>query len=332
MNQLMLCTTMWDRVPEDEADKRFEELCKTVAWKEMILGGASMATFSNASSNAKADAEEIVMRLIKNARPVELAIQDEMKNQKLKVAQTAAGKILAEGQEKQAESDRSVEDLFERQRKEGEARMQEAIRAEKLKIERLRDLERKQRRVRVEQLRQERKKAKRDMKERMNQLRKENEASMATVQKELQRRKREVARLNQQGETDPDRLKGETDDVLRLQARLRDVQRNGKDKVRAAKNAYDEEVGELKKQTNELRGMDKVAAKQLEQERKSAERVKKETENAARKDAAVEAEVATVQRRPSFFKLPSTSTVTDEVLLPFLSPRRIATSSHSTHF
>jgi len=80
MNQLMLCTTMWDTVPEAVRCKRFDDLCETGAWKDMIAEGASLAAFSNAGSNAKAEAEEIVIRLIKNARPVQVAIQDEMGN------------------------------------------------------------------------------------------------------------------------------------------------------------------------------------------------------------------------------------------------------------
>jgi len=190
MNQLMLCTTMWDRVPEDEGYKRFDELCETGAWKQMILGGASTATISNMCPNAKAEAEEIVTRLIKNAQPVQLAIQDEMANQKLGVGETKAGRILDEGQDKQAESDRSVTELYEKLRKEREARRQEAIHAQKLEVDRLKDLKRKnqqdprapkleagdrkqrdneqERKARAKQLRQDLKNAERRLKELRN--------------------------------------------------------------------------------------------------------------------------------------------------------------------
>jgi len=140
MKQLMLCTTMWDSVSEAEGYERMDQLRETGAWQKMISGGASVARISNASPNAKADAERIVSRLIKTAKPVKLGIQDEMGNQKPGVAQTTAGRILVQAQEKQADFDRSVEDQVERMRKE---QAQEAIRAQKLEIDRLKDLKRK---------------------------------------------------------------------------------------------------------------------------------------------------------------------------------------------
>jgi len=114
MNQLMLCTTMWDRVPEAEGVNRFDELCETGAWKQMILGGASTATISNTGSNAKAEAEEIVTRLIKNAQPVQVAIQDEMANQKLGVGETKAGKYLIDEEQKQAKSKKEAKKILKR--------------------------------------------------------------------------------------------------------------------------------------------------------------------------------------------------------------------------
>ena len=102
MNHLMLCTTMWDRVPEDEGFDRFDELCDTGAWKEMIKKGAGTAMISNVGPNAKEEAKRIVSDLIKNALPVELAIQNEMVHQKLTVETTSAGKALDELQDTQA--------------------------------------------------------------------------------------------------------------------------------------------------------------------------------------------------------------------------------------
>jgi len=96
MKQLMLCTTMWDTIREDEGYDRFDELCKTDAWKEMISKGAGTAIISTVSPNANVEAEKIVTQLIKNAQPVELAIQNEMVHQKLKVAETSAGRSFSE--------------------------------------------------------------------------------------------------------------------------------------------------------------------------------------------------------------------------------------------
>ena len=195
MNQLMLCTTMWDRVPEEEGYKRFDELCETGAWKEMILGGASMATFSNAGSNAKADAEEIVTRLIKNAQPVELDIQDEMGNKKLKVVQTAAGQILNEHlQGVQAEARRELEDVqtrLQEERKSYAARAQDAIRARESEVARLKEQENelaRQQQVQAQQLKREQ--------EKMKRMSKGGEVNAAKAQE----RERELARLKQQAE------------------------------------------------------------------------------------------------------------------------------------
>ena len=112
MKQLMLCTTMWDMVPEDEAYERFDELCGTGPWKEMISNGAGTAIISNKCAGAKAAAEKIVNQLIKNAEPVELAIQDEIVNQKLTVTKTSAGKTLDELRETQADAERELKEQF----------------------------------------------------------------------------------------------------------------------------------------------------------------------------------------------------------------------------
>jgi len=91
MNQLTLCTTMWDTVPEDEGYDRLDDLCETDAWNKMISTGAGTAMIYSISPNAQAEAERIVGELIKNVQPVELAIQDETLNQVKTEAQTAAG-------------------------------------------------------------------------------------------------------------------------------------------------------------------------------------------------------------------------------------------------
>ena len=97
MDHVTLCITMWDKVAEEEGYERYDELCEIEAWKEMISNGASTALISNVKPEAKAEAEKIVSELIHNAEPVELAIQDEIVNQKLTLGETGAGKLVDEG-------------------------------------------------------------------------------------------------------------------------------------------------------------------------------------------------------------------------------------------
>jgi len=85
MNHLALCNTMWDFVPEETGFNRFDGLCRTGAWNKVISTGAGTAIISCKCSNAKAEAEEIVTALISSVNPVEVAIQEEMANKKLKV-------------------------------------------------------------------------------------------------------------------------------------------------------------------------------------------------------------------------------------------------------
>ena len=139
----MLCTTMWDRVPEDEGNDRFDELCETGAWKEMITMGASTGMISNVSVDARGEAEKILSELIKNAQPVEVAIQDEMVNQRKTVAETGAGMVLSKHlREMQAEAERKLNQLHETLEKEKDAKAaktQELTRAQESEVTKLRE-------------------------------------------------------------------------------------------------------------------------------------------------------------------------------------------------
>ena len=138
MSHLMLCTTMWDRVSEDIGHDRFDELCDTSAWEEMISMGASTGMISNVDRNAKKEAEKIMGELIKHAKPVEVAIQDEMVKQRKTVAQTGAGKVLSKHlRAAQAEAERKVTELQEKWRKDKETK-EELLRAQELEVARLR--------------------------------------------------------------------------------------------------------------------------------------------------------------------------------------------------
>ena len=144
MSQLTLCTTMWDTIPEDEGYDRFDELCETDAWNEMISKGAGTAMISSVSPNAQAEAEKIVGELIKNVLPVELAIQDEMVNQEKTVAQTGAGQILSSHiQKARLEEERKMQALRAAMRKESaaaEARLMKAMRAQERELGKLKKL------------------------------------------------------------------------------------------------------------------------------------------------------------------------------------------------
>ena len=122
MNNVMIGFTMWDRVSEDEGNERFDQLCETGAWKEMIRNGAGTAIISNVGSNAKEEAENVMTQLIKNVKPVKLAIQDEMVNQNLTVKKTSAGKVFeAHYRELQVETKREFKELCDSPRADCEA-------------------------------------------------------------------------------------------------------------------------------------------------------------------------------------------------------------------
>ena len=141
MSHLMLCTTMWDRVSEDVGHDRFDELCDTGAWEDMISKGASTGMICNVDPNAQRNAEKIMSELIKHANPVEVAIQDELVNQNKTVAQTGAGKVLSKHlQATKAEAERKMSELQEKLNKEKEAKdakAQELLRAQALEVARL---------------------------------------------------------------------------------------------------------------------------------------------------------------------------------------------------
>jgi len=207
MNHLMLCTTMWDRVPEDEGYERFDELCETGAWKEMISKGAGTAMISSMSPHARAEAEKVVNQLIKNADPVEVAIQDEMVNQKLKVAETGAGKVLDEHlREMQAEGERELKELRDRLREENEinaAKAQAEIRAKEEEVAKLKaqaEEQARERQAQAEQLKREQDKLKREMKELREQARSSGDVSAVKAQEELLARERAALQLKQQAD------------------------------------------------------------------------------------------------------------------------------------
>ena len=318
MNSVMIGTTMWDVVSEDEGNERFDKLCETGAWKEMITNGAGNATISSKRSNAKEEAEKIVTQLIKNVKPVELAIQDEMVNQKLTVEKTSAGKIFdAQLRGVEPEAERESKELRDRPRDEGEATMittQDEIRIREEEVARLTAQAKEQaceRQAQVEHLRLERKKAKREMKEQREMMRKENEADTAKIEEEIRSREKEVALLKQQvGAMDSEeqldhaeRLKREQEkaerEIERLQERMREGKKAAREKIKTEMKAREVDAREKKRQANEQIEIKKAAAKLLQQEIKTAVRAIREMKDAARRDAAAQAQAAKLREETS---------------------------------
>jgi len=64
----MVCSTMWDKVDEDEGNTRFDELCETGIGK-LISTFGGMSILSNLGPNGKAEAEEVVNAAIERAGP-----------------------------------------------------------------------------------------------------------------------------------------------------------------------------------------------------------------------------------------------------------------------
>jgi len=270
MNHLMLCTTMWDRVPEEEGYGLFDELCESEAWKEMISKGAGIAMISSMNSNARAEAEKVVSQLIKNADPVEVAIQDEMVNQKLKVAETGAGKVLDEHlREMQAEGERELKELRDRLREENEinaAKAQAEIRAKEEEVEKLKaqaEEQARERQAQAEQLKREQDKLKREMKELREQVRKEGDVSAVKAQEELLARERAALQLKQDELNGDQKIKAKQFKQQRKTAEQAKKQAQKKAKREAAAQAakakvetlaQQREINDVKKQVAALAG------------------------------------------------------------------------------
>ena len=267
MNHLMLCTTMWDLVSEEDGNNRFEELCETGAWKEMIARGAHTAVVFTTGSHSKEDAERIVDDLIANASPVEVTIQKEIFTEKLTVAKTSAG-IVLDGHLRQAQfvAERELVELRDRQREESAAnaaKMQEAIRAQELAVERLKvqaEEQARQRQAEVEQLKIEQEKARREMKAMRDQMRREGEANAAN-EKKLRAREKEFAQLKQQA----NELTGQGKlDAKQLKEERKKAEQARKETERQAKKEAAAEAAKAKEETLAQQREIKEAKQQVE--------------------------------------------------------------------
>ena len=235
MTHLMLCTTMWDRVPQDEGHERFDELCDTGAWKEMISKEASTSMISNIGPTAKEEAEKILSELIKHAQPVEVAIQDEIVNQGKTVAETGAGKVLSKHlRETQAEAEHKMIELqktLEKEKDDKAAETLESIRMLELEVAGLKEQAGEQSRKR-----QEREQAKSDTKGLQARRREKREARKV--------RENNTRQLQQQ-------LKKTEHRIKELKVRLR-KEGEAESAVQQAMSALQSEIEDTKRQTEIL--------------------------------------------------------------------------------
>jgi hypothetical protein len=91
LKRVVLVTTMWDKVPEDEASKREKELIDTPEfWGWMLEKGSSCQRHYNTEDSARI----IVSDLASHAVPVTTALQAQMVDEKKKLGETSAGQEL----------------------------------------------------------------------------------------------------------------------------------------------------------------------------------------------------------------------------------------------
>jgi len=270
MRHVMLCTTMWDKVSAEEGGDRFDELCSTGSWEEMISKGANTGQISNISHDAQGDAENIVSELITNAQPVELAIQDEMINHNMSVAETGAGQVLTEHlREVREAAEREMQEIRENMRKqnaEAAAKAKEALLAQEREVERLKRVTEEQTRAArasAERIRQEQEKAEREMEELRDRMRTENAANAARLQEEMRARQREAEERRREAEEQAraqqahaERLQQERQEADRrmreLQETMRAESQANAARIAEATAAQQREIAELRRQNERL--------------------------------------------------------------------------------
>ncbi|KAL2797404.1 hypothetical protein BJX66DRAFT_335022 [Aspergillus keveii] len=111
LKRVVLVTTMWDKVPEDEASKREKELIDTPEfWGWMLEKGSSCQRHYNTEDSARI----IVSDLASHAVPVTTALQAQMVDEKKKLGETSAGQELQSEMNKEkakwAQERREIED------------------------------------------------------------------------------------------------------------------------------------------------------------------------------------------------------------------------------
>lgn len=90
LSNVVLATTMWERVTAEEGSRREAEL-KQVFWKDMIDGGSTVTRITTETGH---DARALVKSLLKN-KPISTRLQEELHSGKTLV-QTEAGSEIRE--------------------------------------------------------------------------------------------------------------------------------------------------------------------------------------------------------------------------------------------
>jgi len=90
LSNVVLATTMWERVTEEEGSRREAEL-KQVFWKDMIDGGSAVTRITTETGD---DARALVKSLLRN-KPISTRLQEELHSGKTLV-QTEAGAEIRE--------------------------------------------------------------------------------------------------------------------------------------------------------------------------------------------------------------------------------------------
>ena len=118
LKNVILATTMWDRVPEAEAVRRESQLVETPEfWGWMTSQGSKVLRHNNTADSAMRIVEEFVSK-----SKTTLDIQNQMVNEKKTLDETGAGRELENEIAKERE-------LFAKELREAQSQMEEALKA-----------------------------------------------------------------------------------------------------------------------------------------------------------------------------------------------------------
>jgi hypothetical protein len=111
MTQVILVTTMWEKVVQATGNAREQEL-KDIFWKNLLVKGSRVDRLQTATFE---DAWRVVGRLVEQREGSKIALlQDELVDQKIKLNDTHAGKALyTDLQKSLAEQKEAMKSLLE---------------------------------------------------------------------------------------------------------------------------------------------------------------------------------------------------------------------------
>ena len=131
VKNVVLVTTMWDKVQRDTGVRRENELFENY-WKTMINYGASTARFSNSADSAW----KIIDPILKQRESEVLLLQEELVDLKRAVSETQAGKTLySDLQRLLAEQRDTVRSLAEQAREQSNPQLAQRLEVELKRIQ-----------------------------------------------------------------------------------------------------------------------------------------------------------------------------------------------------